>query len=62
MNKFELWEFISGSVRPSMLPSLECMPHWSNAGSLSWTDIGMLATMLKGEILRGYDGYREIGD
>ena len=42
-------------------PSLECLPHWSNNGSLYWPDIGMLTTMLKGDMCMGDVGSREIG-
>ena len=64
MQKFELWGFRSGSVRPNILPSLGCLLHWRNSGSLYWTDLGMLATMLKGGGwgYRGGVGYRERGE
>ena len=62
MQKFELWGLRSGSVRPNIYPSLECLPHFRNAGSLSWHAIGMLATMFKGEIHRGDFGSRERGE
>ena len=37
-------------MRKNIFPSLECLTNWRNAGSLSWPDIGKLATMLKGDI------------
>ena len=43
-------------------PSLECMTHCSNAGSLSWPDIVMLAATLKGQLCRGDVGSRERGE
>ena len=57
-----MWRLISGSVRLNIFPSLECLPHWRNAGGLSWTDLGMLATMLKGDTCRGDVGSRERGE
>ena len=41
-------------------PSLECMKHWRNAGNLSWPDLGVLATILKGDMWRADVGSREI--
>ena len=45
-------------MRLNIFPSLECLPHWRNAGGLSWPDIGMLANMLKGEMWREDVGSR----
>ena len=61
MQKFEIWGLISGSVRLNIFPSLECLTHWRNIGSLYWPGLGMLTTMLKGEIRMGDVGSREIG-
>ena len=58
---FYIWGLRLGSVRPNSLPSLYCLPHWKNTGSLSSPDLGMLATMSKGEMWRGDIGYRERG-
>ena len=44
------------------LPILECLPHWRNAGSFSWPDLGILDTMLKGEMWRGDVGSMERGE
>ena len=51
MQKFELWVLKSGSVRPGIFPNLECLPHWRNSGSLSWSDLDILANRLKGGML-----------
>ena len=61
MQKFEIWGLISGSVRPNIFPSLECLPHCRNARSLYWTDLDMLTTMLKGEMWGGDVGSRGSG-
>ena len=38
-------------------PSLDYLPHWRNAGSFSWPDLGMLDTILKGEMCREDVGF-----